>query len=82
MNLNPNLKSSIAWENKTNIGGFQVQNVIFLDCPTMIASDFCARSYSHFKFGLLMFQLKSENVCYIKVAPKVYGSSVSFFVSL
>jgi len=41
MNLNPNLKSSIACENKTNLGGFQVQNVFFLDCPTMIALDFC-----------------------------------------
>ena len=30
---------------------------------TMIALDFCARRYSHFKFGLFMFQLKSENVC-------------------
>jgi hypothetical protein len=63
MNLNPNLKPSIACENKTNLGGFQVQNVIFLDCPTMIALDFCARRYSHFKFGLFMFQLKSENMC-------------------
>jgi hypothetical protein len=62
MNLNPNLKSSIACENKTNLGGFEVQNVTFLDCPTMIALDFCA-SYSHFKFGMFMFQLKSENVC-------------------
>jgi hypothetical protein len=58
-----NLKSSIACENKTNLGGFQVQNVIFLDCPTMIALDFCVRSYGHFKFGLFMFQLKLENVC-------------------
>jgi hypothetical protein len=63
MNLNLNLKSSIACEKKTNLGGFQVQNVIFLDCLTMIALDFCARSYSHFKFGLFMFQLKSENMC-------------------
>jgi hypothetical protein len=63
MNLNPNLKSSIACENKTYLGGFQVQNVIFLDCPTMIALDFCARSYSRFKFCLFMFQLKSENMC-------------------
>jgi len=62
MNLNPNLKSSIACENKTNLGGFQVQNVIFLDYLTMIALDFCA-SYSYFKFGLCMFQLKSENMC-------------------
>jgi len=63
MNLNPNLKSSIACENKTNLCGFQVQNVIFLDCSTMILLDFCARSYSHFKFGLFTFQLKSENLC-------------------
>ena len=63
MNLNPNLKSSIACENKTNLCGFQVQNVIFLYCPTMIALDFCARSYNHFKFDLFMFQLKSENMC-------------------
>ena len=62
MNLNPILKSSIAYEDKTNIGGFQVQNVIFLDCPTMIALDFFASSYSRFKFGLFMFQLRSENV--------------------
>ena len=62
MNLNPILKSSIAYEDKTNIGGFQVQNVIFLDCPTMIALDFFARNYSRFKFGLFMFQLRSENV--------------------
>jgi len=50
------LNSSIACENKTNLGGFQVQNVIFLDCPTMIALDFCVRSYNYFKFGLFMFQ--------------------------
>jgi hypothetical protein len=36
--------TSIACENKTNLGGFQVQNVFFLDCPTMIAMD-------DFKFG-------------------------------
>jgi len=59
----PEFKVILACENKTNLGGFQVQNVILLDCPTMIALDFCARSYSHFKFGLFMFQLKSENVC-------------------
>jgi len=63
MNLNPILKSSIACEDKTPLGGFQVQNVIFLDCPFMIALDFCSRSYSHFKFGLFMFQLRSENGC-------------------
>jgi len=45
MNLNPILKSSIAYEDKTNLGGFQVQNMIFLDCPTMIALDFYAGSY-------------------------------------
>ena len=33
MNLNLILKSSIACEDKTNLSGFQVQNVIFLDCP-------------------------------------------------
>jgi len=41
MNLNPNLKSSIACENKTNLVGFQVLNMFFLDCPTMIALEFC-----------------------------------------
>jgi imidazoleglycerol phosphate dehydratase HisB len=51
MNLNPILKLSIACEDKTNLGRFQVQNVIFLDCPTMIALDFCARSYSRFNYG-------------------------------
>jgi hypothetical protein len=56
MNLNLNLKSSIAYENTTNLGGFQVQNVFFLDCPTMIALDFCVRSYSCFKFGLFMLE--------------------------
>jgi hypothetical protein len=55
------LKSSIACENKTNLGGFQVQNVIFLDCPTMIALDFYA-SYGCFKFGLFMFQ-KGQKTC-------------------
>ena len=54
--------TSIACENKTNLGGFQVQNVFFLDCPTMIALDFCARSYSCFKFGLFMFQ-KGQKTC-------------------
>jgi len=58
MNLNPILKSSIAYEDKTNLGGFQVQNVIFLHCPTMIALNFYARSYNRFKFGLFIFQLK------------------------
>jgi hypothetical protein len=58
MNLNPILKSSIACEDKTNLGGFQVQNVIFLNYPTMIALDFCARNYNRFKFDLFMFQLK------------------------
>jgi hypothetical protein len=61
MNLNPNLKSSIACENKTNLGGFQVQNVFFLECPTMIALDFCV-SYSCFKFGLFMLE-RSKNMC-------------------
>ena len=51
-----NLKSSIACENKTNLGGFQVQSVIFSDCPTMIALDFCTKSYSCFKSGLFMCQ--------------------------
>ena len=63
MDLNPNLKSSNACENKIYVGKIQVQNVIFLDCPTMIAMDFYVRSHSYFKFGLFMFQLKSENVC-------------------
>jgi hypothetical protein len=63
MNLNIILKSSIACEDKTNLGGFQVQNVIFLNCSIMIALDFCARSYSRFKFGPFMFQLRSEKVC-------------------
>jgi len=49
MNLNLNLKSSIACENKTNLGGFQVQNMFFLDCSTMIALDFCVRRYGCFK---------------------------------
>ena len=43
MNLNSILKSSIACGDKTNLGGFQVQNVIFLDYPTMIALDFWPR---------------------------------------
>jgi len=55
MNLNPILKSSIACEDKTNLGGFQVQNVIFLDCLTMTTLDFCERSYSRFKFGMFIF---------------------------
>jgi hypothetical protein len=58
MSLNPILKSSIACEDKSNLCGFQVQNVIFLDCPTIIALDFCARSYSRFKFDMFMFQLR------------------------
>ena len=62
MNLNPNLKLSIACDNKTYLGGIQVQNVIFLDYPTMIALDFCVRSYSRFKFGLFMFQ-KGQKTC-------------------
>ena len=62
MNLNPNLKSFIACENKTNQGGFQVQNVFFLDCPTMIALDFCIRRYGCFKFGLFMLE-RSKNMC-------------------
>jgi hypothetical protein len=62
MNLNSNLKSSIACENKTNLGGFQVQNVFFLDCPTMIALDFCIRRYGSFKFGLFMLE-RSKNMC-------------------
>jgi hypothetical protein len=49
MNLNLNLKSSIACENKINLSGFKVQNMIILGCPTMIALDFCVRSYSRFK---------------------------------
>jgi hypothetical protein len=63
MNLNQNLKSSIACENKTYLGEFQIQNVIFLDCQTMIALDFYARSYSRFKYGLFMFQLRLESMC-------------------
>ena len=55
MDLNLNLKSSNARENKIYVGKIQVQNVIFLDCPTMIAFDFCVKSYGYFKFGLLMF---------------------------
>jgi hypothetical protein len=43
MNLNSILKSSIACGDKTNLGGFQVQNLIFLDYPTMIALDFWPR---------------------------------------
>jgi hypothetical protein len=62
MNLNPNLKSSIAYDNKTYLGGIQVQDVIFLDCPTMIALDFCVRSYSCFKFDQFMFQ-KDKKTC-------------------
>ena len=37
------------------VGKIQVQNLIFLDCPTMIAFDFCVKSYGCFKFDLLMF---------------------------
>ena len=62
MDLNPNLKSSIACDNKTYLDEIQVQNMIFLDCPTMIALDFCVKSYSYFKFGLLMFQKGKKNV--------------------
>jgi hypothetical protein len=61
MNLNLNLKSSIACENKT-LGGFQVQNMFFLDCPTMIALDFCVSRYGYFKFGLFMLE-RSKNMC-------------------
>jgi hypothetical protein len=35
---------------------FEVQNVFFLDCPTMIALEFCIRSNSCFKFGLFMLE--------------------------
>jgi hypothetical protein len=62
MNLNPNLKSSIACEYKTNLGGFQVQNVFFLDCPTMIALDFCVRRYGCFKFCLFMLRKVKKHV--------------------
>jgi hypothetical protein len=62
MNLNLNLNSSIACGNKTNLGRFQVQNMFFLDCPTMIALDFCVRRYGFFKFGLFMLE-RSKNVC-------------------
>jgi len=62
MNLNLNLKSSIACENMTNLGGFQVQNTFFLDCPTMIALDFCVTRYDCFKFGLFMLEM-SKNMC-------------------
>jgi hypothetical protein len=41
---------------------FEVQNVFFLDCPTMIALEFCIRSNSCFKFGLFMLE-RSKNVC-------------------
>jgi hypothetical protein len=62
MNLNPNLKSSIACENKTNQGGFQVQNVFFLDCQTMIVLDFCVRRYGCFKFGLFVLERSKKRV--------------------
>jgi hypothetical protein len=62
MNLNLNLKSSIACEDKTNLGGFQVQNVFFLDYPTMIALDFCVKRYSCFKFGLFMLERSKKRV--------------------
>jgi hypothetical protein len=62
MNLNPNLKSSIACDNKTYLGGIQVQNMIFLDCLTMIALDFYVRSSSCFKFDLFIFQ-KDQKTC-------------------
>ena len=62
MNLNPNFKSSIACENKTNLSGFQVQNVFFLDCPSMIALDFCVRRYGCFKFGLFMLERSKKRV--------------------
>ena len=58
-----NLKSSIACDNKTYLGEIQVQNMIFLDYPTIIALDFCVRSYSRFKFGLFMFQKDQKNMC-------------------
>ena len=41
---------------------FQVQNVFFLDCPTMIALDFRIRRYGYFKFGLFMLEM-SKNMC-------------------
>ena len=63
MNLNPNLKSSTACDNKTYLGKIQVENVIFLDCPTMIALNFCVISYSCFKFSLLMFQKGKKKTC-------------------
>jgi len=62
MNLNLNLKSSIACEKKTNLGGFQVQNMFFLDCPTMITLDFCVRRYGCFKIGLFMLERSKKGV--------------------
>jgi len=62
MNLNPNLKSSIACENKTNVGEFQVQNMFFLYCLTMIVLNFCVRRYGCLKFGLFMLE-RSKNMC-------------------
>jgi hypothetical protein len=64
MNLNLNLKSSIACENKTNLGGFQVQNVIFLDCPTMIVLDFCARSIAVLNLVCLCFRKVKKRVLF------------------
>jgi hypothetical protein len=58
MNLNPILKSSIACEYKTNIGGFQVQNVIFLDFPTMIALDFLEKALNEVTF---QYDMSSTN---------------------
>jgi hypothetical protein len=50
------------WKNKTNLGGFQVQNVFFLDCLAMIALDFFVRRHGCFKFGLFMLE-RSKNMC-------------------
>jgi hypothetical protein len=58
-----NLKSSIACENRTNLGVFQVQNMFFLDyCRTMIALDFCVTRYDCFKFGLFMLERSKKCV--------------------
>ena len=75
MDLNPNLKSSNACENKIYVGKIQVQNVIFLNCPTMIALDFCVKSYGCFKFffGKLTYVLKENDTKNIMGIPKIYN---------
>jgi len=48
---------------------FQVQNVIFLDCPTMHALEFCIKSYGYFSFEcvcvFVFYKLKKYAIYYL-----------------